>query len=105
MKQINPRWRDHVVLVCSKTRPPGAPKASCGHHGAEELRGWLKTELQERGVWGRVRVVTASCLDICPDQGVVVSFQGEAGCGSTFVVDPHEEREALLARIIEQVEG
>ena len=105
MKQINPKWQDQLVLLCSKARPAGAPKPSCGHHGAEELRGWLKAELQQRGLWGRVRVVTASCLDICPQEGVALSFQGAGGSGETFVMDAQEERMALLERIIEQAEG
>ncbi len=105
MKQINPSWQAHIVLLCSMSRPEGAPKPSCGHHGAEELRGWLKAELQQRGLWGRVRVVTASCLDVCPQEGVTLSFQGKSGAGDTFVFDAQEERGALLERIIERTEG
>ncbi len=102
MKEVKPRWSESLVLVCKHSRPDGALKASCGHHGAEELRAWLKKELRERGRWGAIRVATASCLDICPAQGVALSFQGRCGDGSTRVVDAHSDRQAILDEILNQ---
>ena len=78
MKSISPRWKQCVVLVCAQTRPDGAKKPSCGHHGASELRAWLKTRLREEGVWGRVRVVTTSCLDVCPCP-IVMMWKSRSG--------------------------
>ena len=100
MKSISPRWKQCVVLVCAQNRPDGAKKPSCGHHGATELRAWLKTRLREEGVWGRVRVVTTSCLDVCPSRGVIVSFQGENGDHDLRLMDAQKDRQALLEEIM-----
>ena len=86
-----------VVLVCNTERPEGSEKPSCGHHGAAELRGWLKREMKAEGIWGRkVRVLTTSCLDICPNAGVICSFDGGE---SLEHVDAETERDAVLERI------
>ena len=104
MKQVFPTWQDRLVLVCNLCRPEGAPKPSCGHHGGEELRTWLKEQLLERGQWGTVRVVTASCLDFCPKEGITVSIQGAEGEPMTVIVDGLSDREALLGRITEHLQ-
>ena len=41
-----PKWKS-LVLVCNNQRPEGAPKPSCGHQGASELRDWLKRSILE----------------------------------------------------------
>lgn len=88
---------EHVVLVCNTERPEGSEKPSCGYHGAAELRAWLKRRMKAEGIWGRkVRVVTTSCLDICPNAGVICSFDGGL---SLQHVDAETEREAVLERI------
>ena len=103
MKKVNPSWQDRMVLVCSLCRPEGAPKPSCGHHGGGELRTWLKEQLLERGQWGTVRVVTVSCLDFCPKEGITVSIQGAEGEPATFIVDGISDRDALLDRITDHL--
>lgn len=90
---------EHIVLVCNNTRPPGAAKHSCGDHGAEAMRKWLKGELKKEGLWGeKVRVVLTGCLDICPAEGVICSFDR----AQTLVkLDADTDREAVLERIRE----
>jgi len=104
MKKVYPPWQDRLVMVCNNTRPDGAPKPSCGHHGAEDLRTWLKDQLKERGLWGTVRVVTVSCLDFCPVVGIAVSLQGACREPETFIVDGFADREKLLERISDHLE-
>lgn len=88
-----------LVLVCGMTRKPGAQNPSCGPLGTEDLRRFLKQELKARGLWrSRVRVATVDCLGICSGQGVSVQFPGDE---RVWIVDPHEEREQVLARILE----
>jgi len=91
------------VVMCDHCRPAGAPKPSCGNHGAESLRAWLKGQLVEERLWGAVRVVTASCLDICPAEGVTISMQGRLGDGSVRVIDPEGDRSALLDEIRQRI--
>ena len=93
MQSFPPKW-SCLVLVCANERPPGAPKPSCGHQGASELRDWLKHQLKADGSWGRARVVESGCLDVCMT-GVTVVINGQ----TRLVLDPSAEREALLAEI------
>ena len=99
MQPIKPRWSEQIVLVCNNCRAPGAIKPSCGHHGADELRSWLKDRLKEGGEWGGIRVVTTSCLDVCPSDGVAVSIQEAGEEPELWILDPEVDRENLLARI------
>ena len=102
MQRIKPPWSERIVLVCNNCRPPGARKPSCGDHGADELRNWLKDRLKESGDWGGIRVVTTSCLDVCPAEGVTVSIQEDQEEPELWILDPEVDREILLARISEK---
>lgn len=88
------------MVMCDHCRTPDSPKPSCGNQGAEGLRTWLKEQLVAQGLWGRARVVTASCLDICPADGVAMSLQGRLGDHSVRVVDPNADRQVILQEII-----
>lgn len=90
----------NYVLLCNRTRPPGAAKHSCGDHGADGLRSWLKAQLKAEGLWGdSVKVVPVDCLDICPAQGVVMGFSGGR---QLLLVDAELDREELLQTIREE---
>jgi predicted metal-binding protein len=93
----------HLVLLCTNVRPPGSEKPSCGHHDATELRAWLKKQLKAHGVWGKgVRVATTGCLDLCPAQGVILSFDG----GDSLVhACANDDRDEILARILAMVQS
>ena len=99
MKSVQVKWAGGLVAMCNHKRPDGAPKPSCGHHGADELRAWLKARLREEGLWGRVRVATASCLDVCPKAGVIVSLPERGEESRVFLVDSESDREALLEKL------
>jgi hypothetical protein len=88
------------VVMCDHCRAPGSIKPSCGNQDAEGLRTWLKGQLVAQGLWGRARVVTASCLDICPADGVALSLQGRLGDHSVRVVDPNGDRQMILKDIL-----
>ncbi|MCP4809707.1 MAG: (2Fe-2S) ferredoxin domain-containing protein [Proteobacteria bacterium] len=98
MKPMNSPFQE-IVLVCDNTRPPGAPKHSCGDHGARAMRKSLKKALKAEGLWGeKVRVLMTSCLDVCPKEGVICSFDR----GETLeLVDADTETDLVLARIRE----
>lgn len=93
----------NLVLLCNRQRPPGAKKPSCGHHGADALREWLKQAMKAEGLWGdAARVAPVDCLDVCPNAGVTVALDGGA---TMLVADADTEREALLAEIRKRVRG
>src|SRR5262245_38391391 len=64
--------RDRYVFVCVNRRPDGNPKGSCAQKGSEALQARLKGAVRDRGLDGRVRVMTSSCQDLC-HRGITVS--------------------------------
>ena len=94
MQSHPPKWKD-IVLVCANQRPADSPKPSCGAQGAAELQRLLKDRLKDEGLWGRVRVVTTGCLDVCTDGGVTCVLDG----GQSRVVVGPDDHEALLQQI------
>ncbi len=96
-------WQHGVVLVCVNERDPGAAKPSCGRARGKRLKGWLKSAARaEDGPVSRCRVLETSCLDVCPPEGTAVGLMPG---NEIVVVDAKEEREALLGRVKEHMEG
>jgi hypothetical protein len=90
-------WKTGVVLICKNQRLPGATRPSCGEAAGRELKSWLKKKTREGGGGlAQARVLTTSCLDICPADGVAVAV--EPG-GKAVVVDADHDREALLSML------
>jgi len=67
------RYRFHV-FVCENTRPPDAPRGSCGAKGSAQVRQALKDELLRRGLHDGVRANSAGCLDACAHGPVLVVY-------------------------------
>ena len=102
MRDENCPWKTGVVLICKNQRGPGAAKPSCGEEAGHELKSWLKKKARAGGgPLAGARVLTASCLDVCPADGVAVAV--EPG-GRVMVVDPDHDREALLQTLQEHFE-
>lgn len=94
---MKPKWHRNLVIVCEKcgkklAKDPSAPNP------AHELKDWLKKQMLSRDLWGANRVVTSSCLDICPEGKVAVAFTSDRPDLETWaeVVDPVEERDRIL---------
>ncbi len=59
--------------------------------------------MKKEGIWGaKVRVITTSCLDVCPKAGVICSFDDGH---SLQRVDAEADRETVLERIRQLAEG
>jgi hypothetical protein len=96
-------WKTGVVLICKNQRGPDASRPSCGEAAGHELKSWLKNKA--RGAGGglaEARILTTSCLDICPTDGVAVAV--EPG-GRVMVVDADRDRAALLDELKSHFEG
>ncbi|MEA5623085.1 (2Fe-2S) ferredoxin domain-containing protein [Nostoc sp. UHCC 0251] len=99
---VSPRW-ESVVLVCSQcTNEQSRSTAS------EDLENWLKSRLKLEGLWGEFRVVSTSCLGVCPKAGitVVIVNNGSGGNSPCLIVNPRCDvydglrlRELLYSRI------
>jgi len=66
-------YRLHL-FVCTNERPEGHPRGSCARAGAEDLLGYLKTQLIKRKVTAGVRAQKAGCLDRCELGPVLVVY-------------------------------
>jgi predicted metal-binding protein len=103
MQPVSPKWqRSGLVLVCercSKERIPEEAPEVAARVGDFDLRGWLKGELKASGDWGRLRVVSSSCLDVCAKGCVTICFEPSEGEAEVLVVDPLDDREAVLRKI------
>jgi (2Fe-2S) ferredoxin len=70
-----PPYERHV-FVCTNRRPDGSPKGCCATKGGEEVWARFKSELEARGLKGRMRANAAGCLDTC-SLGVAVVIYPE----------------------------
>jgi (2Fe-2S) ferredoxin len=57
--------RERYLFVCTNRREDSNPKGSCAQKGSEEVAKRLKEALKVRGLAGRLRSCTTSCLDLC----------------------------------------
>ena len=53
------------IFICINQRPPGDPKGSCADKGSIDFAKKFKDEINLRGLKGKVRVQTTSCLGVC----------------------------------------
>ncbi|MBN3910141.1 MAG: (2Fe-2S) ferredoxin domain-containing protein [Nostoc sp. NMS1] len=98
---VSPRWESGLVLVCSQcTNEQSSSTAS------EDLENWLKSRLKFEGLWGEFRVVSTSCLGVCPKAGitVVIVSNGSGGNSPCLIVNPRSDRE-LVYSYIKQNQG
>ncbi|MBL8670617.1 MAG: (2Fe-2S) ferredoxin domain-containing protein [Alphaproteobacteria bacterium] len=101
-----PYFRLHV-FSCTNQRPPGAPKPSCGHQGAETLRNYLKQKAKERGL-ADIRVNAAGCLDRCElgpcmviyPEGVWYAYKTQSDIDE--ILDTHLAKGGRVARLLLQ---
>jgi predicted metal-binding protein len=94
---MKPVWHQNLVIVCEKcgkklAKGPDTPNPS------HELKDWLKKQFLAKEMWGVNRVVTSSCLDICPEGKVAVAFTSDRPDLETWaeVIDPVGERDRIL---------
>ena len=94
MQDVNPKWSAAgLVLVCKKCSEERIPEETpdvAKKIGDFSLRDWLKKQLKEREIWGEVRVIGTSCMDVCAKGKVTVCIdpQTPGRESEIFVVDP-----------------
>jgi hypothetical protein len=98
---VSPRWESGLVLVCSQ-----CTNEQSGSTASEDLENWLKSRLKFEGLWGEFRVVSTSCLGVCPKAGitVVIVSNGSGGNSPCLIVNPRSDSE-LLYSYIKQNQG
>ncbi|MBH8550894.1 (2Fe-2S) ferredoxin domain-containing protein [Nostocaceae cyanobacterium CENA357] len=100
---VSPRWQSGLVLVCSQCaneQPTNSHRTGRKSTAAEDLENWLKSRLKFDGLWGEYRVVSTSCLGVCPRGRVTVVLGSDAGDkGLCLIVNPQSDRERLYSYI------
>ncbi|MBG1270435.1 (2Fe-2S) ferredoxin domain-containing protein [Nostoc sp. WHI] len=98
-----PQWENGLVLVCSQCTVEqfsgSSYRINRGITASEELQNWLKSRLKFDGLWGKYRVVSTSCLGVCPQERVVVVLRHDAIGQQCFIVSPQGDREILYSYI------
>jgi hypothetical protein len=98
-----PQWQNGLVLVCSQCTVEqfcgSSHRVNRGTTASEELQNWLKSRLKFDGLWGKYRVVSTSCLGVCPQGGVVVVLCLDAVGQQCFIVSTQGEREIFYSYI------
>lgn len=84
-------WKKSAVWICTK--------CFAGTNVAEDLKVDFKGRLKEQGLGGQIRVMTSSCLGICPEGQQAVFIQPEQGLGEAIECDPRLEKDELLNAI------
>jgi len=86
---------DKHVFICTNTRPPGHPKSCCTERGAQDLVMEFGRQLEQRELFGRVKITRSGCLGPCelgpsilvyPDG---VMYVGVAAGDVTEIFDEH----------------
>lgn len=85
------------IFVCTKERPAGAPKASCGPHAAGDLYYRLKDLVRERGLRDTVLVTRTGCQHHCSRGPTVSVWPQNHWYGRVTPSDAEDLLEAALA--------
>ena len=99
-------YRYHVFF-CTNSRPPEAPRPSCGQCSSEPLRAYAKQRIAELNLSGpsRVRITQAGCMERC-EQGPAVVIYPEGiwyRCSSVADVDAIIEEHLMKGRVVERL--
>jgi (2Fe-2S) ferredoxin len=79
--------RDRYLFVCINRRDEDNPKGSCAQKGSEEIAKKLKEALKSRGLAGRLRTCTTSCLDLCEIGAAIVQEPDHVAYGGVTLDD------------------
>ncbi len=88
-----------IVMICSHCGEQF--KSSNGIGAVERIKSELKTCIKEKMSNGEVRVVTTSCLSLCPENkiAVVVSDPHQTINFKGLTIDPEISKEQLFDQI------
>ena len=99
MEKINPAWSKFgIVTICEKC----GKKLSVDNVGlnpAVMIKDEIKKTLINENLWGEIRVLNSTCLDICPDQKIAVSVLKPNSEPYALIFDPKTEKQKLLETI------
>ena len=93
MKSQNLNWNKAGVFICTKCMK--------GTETAEKLKTEWKMKLKEMGLHKEVRVMTSSCLDVCPEKSQALAVLNKRGEQVAYVFVPESETTQIFDKIVE----
>ena len=64
----------HHFFVCTNQRAAGHPKGSCGDKKAGDVFMTLFEQLDQKNLWGKMKVTQSGCLGPCMEGTIVVCY-------------------------------
>lgn len=100
MKTEPTGWSEGALMICTKcgTRGETASRTTWTSDWAEKTKMAMKKDLKEKQLSKKLRVMSCSCLGLCPEnqQTVLLLEKTEKGEATKFLVfNPEEEPSAL----------
>lgn len=104
MKKESVFWTDYSVLICTKCQKSmvqATTETEDIPNFAESIKDKYKSELNSLGYKGKVRVMTSSCLGVCPKgfQAVSLVSTTDPLKNLSYVFDPLKETELVLEEL------
>lgn len=104
MKTDKVFFSEYGIFVCSKCQKSITVQATDSAPVvdiAESIKSQYKTELNNMGLKGRVRVMTSSCLGVCPTgfQAISQISMTDPSQSLSYVFNPFEETNEVLETI------
>ncbi|MBF0288745.1 MAG: (2Fe-2S) ferredoxin domain-containing protein [SAR324 cluster bacterium] len=88
----------HHFFVCQNNRPPGHPKGSCAERGSFDVMDALYQHIEEKELWGKVKVTGTACLGPC-DRGAVAVVYPE---GVWYSIQSTDDVDEIMTKHVEQ---
>lgn len=105
MKTSNLSWNELAVFICTKCGKD-ISKETLKEAGepAENLKNFLKTELNNKGFKGKIRVMTSSCLGTCPtgEQAVGYISSSNPDDKGVWICHPENDKSQILQEILKK---
>lgn len=104
MKTDKVYFSEYGIFICTKCQKSITARAADSMPStdiAESIKTQFKAELNNMGLKGKVRVMTSSCLGICPTgfQAISQISMTDPSQNLSYVFDPFEETNQVLETI------
>lgn len=107
MKQLKETpWLETAVFICTKCHNDIDPqKLSLEGNAGENLKNYLKENLRNRQLTKKCRVMTCSCLGICPEGQQALHIQNlkDNKFAPIMIIDPEKEKIEFLELLLSKL--
>lgn len=92
IKKEDLKWSDAGVWICTKCFK--------GTDIADDLKTDFKCRMKDMGYGKRIRVMTSSCLGICPKDAQAILIAPKNGPEEAFSFDPKEDKKEIYDHLL-----